>query len=959
MALRRGKSPTRRRHRIKDSLYSSSSNSTSPSSSPSSCSLSSSSSSDGDLEDDESDCEDYPSSKISTSENEGSRPTSKIGTIRLLTVVVAALLIAVMLVQFLKRVDLTSTKRRRKGHRKAKKKRNIKQVTTTSSFCRSGIRPDSPLRTRMESFVETISEWKLSDQNVDKLIQKYGTSQDESGLVLELRRSFPARKVAGYFNCTECIKGGYCSGGRLSYCKVGYVSFGDESLPCDHADYKDSRCSCVKDLTAQQKAEALLRKIMSALQEHAASQVCFMRRSGSTSINRPIVYLHELPGVWMNKSSIQSLIDHEDLPNSDWNLAVRLGTANGSIKNRGSSFVYQSEISKVPLSIWCNLHLILFVDHIEFLVIAISLLLFTVVLCRISLASKRRLKFRTCSYMSESDKSKYRSTALQIQYVLNLWHFLSEVIRNVYVVIVFGQALTFVLLLFNESNRGNMVNYDIGVPVIIILTCIISGLGQLWITTGRGTAPHFAISAAESSPFKIVTTCLHHFLLSCMMPSWMLLLSISCFSPNRSTSISNVQASRQGFLHQVLCLVSKFGEFHYKENWPSLMFMLAFASVLCLDTLLLYSQGNQKWFICTISEEKNWFWRAMTNCASIICGTILLLRQMRGTVMGIAGLHSTQGNFMEELCMDLFLSIVVIATIMYGLCLIALSFLVHVYYPTYVLRGPVIRVLNETTLIGNRGVTEHLLASELGMAREHLVDEVIQCLSDLEWLGVALRDDETGGAKKTSWFGIPQKNNTNNNTMSDSSELEKANSLAVVFGRYTGKSLLPLFSIQRNSTIRAAQILFWRSFFSKPNWRGKSIHMSRAIKTHGRVLSPQVALAVFCDDDCCGYTTNLKTKYTKPCPDGWWDDPTRKATFHIFKRPISEWIRILLSNHKNVINPGGTDNVCTVGELEGAIPEFKLLPYQGKLVILYGLVNAGIATLDMTKDISDVGIIWS
>ena len=32
--------------------------------------------------------------------------------------------------------------------------------------------------------------------------------------------------------------------------------------------------------------------------------------------------------------------------------------------------------------------------------------------------------------------------------------------------------------------------------------------------------------------------------------------------------------------------------------------------------------------------------------------------------------------------------------------------------------------------------------------------EVLHCLSDLEWLGVAVRDDLSGGASETRWFAI-------------------------------------------------------------------------------------------------------------------------------------------------------------------------------------------------------------
>ena len=35
--------------------------------------------------------------------------------------------------------------------------------------------------------------------------------------------------------------------------------------------------------------------------------------------------------------------------------------------------------------------------------------------------------------------------------------------------------------------------------------------------------------------------------------------------------------------------------------------------------------------------------------------------------------------------------------------------------------------------------------------------------------------------------------------------------------------------------------------------------------------------------------------------------------------------RILRHEHDNVINPGHSDNVCTVGELEETLPEFKAL----------------------------------
>ena len=134
----------------------------------------------------------------------------------------------------------------------------------------------------------------------------------------------------------------------------------------------------------------------------------------------------------------------------------------------------------------------------------------------------------------------------------------------------------------------------------------------------------------------------------------------------------------------------------------------------------------------------------------------------------------------------------------------------------------------------------------------------------------------------------------------------------------------------------------------------------------GCVLAETVARDVF-DDEVGGASGAL---------EGWWEGPTgetkeklkkknknktrknKKTTFQLFTRPIAAWGEILRQEHENVINPGHSDNVCTVGELEETLVEFKALPRPAKWKILHGLVAQGVAKLDVIGDVSDTGIIW-
>ena len=168
---------------------------------------------------------------------------------------------------------------------------------------------------------------------------------------------------------------------------------------------------------------------------------------------------------------------------------------------------------------------------------------------------------------------------------------------------------------------------------------------------------------------------------------------------------------------------------------------------------------------------------------------------------------------------------------------------------------------------------------------------------------------------------------------------------------------LPLFSQQVNPDVKRAQVKFWRMFFSAPNWKGKKLHVDHAVTLHGRVLAKSVARDVFNTE--CALFANVGDDDYADVLEGWWDNPETKIAFHLFSRPISTWRRILMDEHENVINPGHSDNVCTVGELEETLPEFKALPRQGKWKILHALVAQGVAKLDITGNVSDTGIIWT
>ena len=196
--------------------------------------------------------------------------------------------------------------------------------------------------------------------------------------------------------------------------------------------------------------------------------------------------------------------------------------------------------------------------------------------------------------------------------------------------------------------------------------------------------------------------------------------------------------------------------------------------------------------------------------------------------------------------------------------------------------------------------------------------EVLHCLSDVEWLGVAVRDDLSGGASETRWFAISK------------TESDAAQTLQSWFRARGGpKSIfLPLFSQQVHPAVREAQVKFWRSHFSGAKWKGKKVRVHRAIMTCGRVLAESVAREVL-DVEC----SLFGNEEGDDVADGWWENPDVKNNFQFFSKSISTWVAILRHEHDNVINPGHSDNVCTVGELEETLPEFEL-PQRAKWKIL-------------------------
>eukprot|EP00946_MAST-07B_sp_MAST-7B-sp1_P001126 g1126.t1 len=599
------------------------------------------------------------------------RHRPKRALLRLLVLASAALVVAVLLVQGLKwSGGRRATRRSRHGPSRGTRRTTAARArkksggdgargtdsntANTASFCRSGVHPADSLRRRMEMFFETVNDStegesganKLNASNrterrIGSLVQKYGTTGDESRLVLHLRHSFRARKIAGFFNCTLCVQGGMCSAGRLSACRPGFVAGGAEALPCDYEDYQRGRCNCFKDTLAQKTASEMVKTMVRHLDRHASTQLCAMRRRGDSHPGQH-VYLHELPECWIDEfdvaqivrsvSASSSLNRRTTISQADWDLALRVGISGGWIKRRDRRLVLQSEISDIALPMWCEIHLGLVLEHAEYAVIC-------------------------------------------------------------------------------------------------------------------------------------------------------LVLALSAFS---------------------------MGE-------------------------------------CT----------------------------------------------------------------------------------------------------GEKGMTGTELADALQLTPRQqtgMHGEVLQCLSDLEWLGVAVRDDLSGGASKTRWFAITMIKN------------DAAQNLQSWFRARGGpKSIfVPLFSQQVHPAVREAQVKFWRSHFSGAKWKGKKIRVDRAITTCGRVLAESVAQEVF-DIECSPFVNERGDDVV----DGWWENPDTKKNFQVFSKSISTWVGILRHEHDNVINPGRSDNVCTVGELEETLPEFKALPHRAKWKILHALAAKGVAKLDVTGQVSDTGIIWT
>ena len=445
------------------------------------------------------------------------------------------------------------------------------------------------------------------------------------------------------------------------------------------------------------------------------------------------------------------------------------------------------------------------------------------------------------------------------------------------------------------------------------------------------------------------------------MPNWVSLIFFGCFTAaNNAADGSRSTTTEQGCAAYLPCLAADMQQSIFTSvHWSLAIQPLVFFGSLCLMPTMRGRGGQCGWTLRTILAS-----------VSLLSGMALLVRPLGKALTGIAVMYDRQDNsnaaasstFSEELSMEALLLLAVAFTAVHGVCIICLASVVNVRYRGGVLMNAVLPLLRAQTETGTRGMTEDELAEAvIGTGgKDGGEGEALQCLCDLEWLGAAVRDDASGGGtSKTRWFSTPG---------GGDASVQSGISLQSRFRARGGASsfFLPLFSEQVHPGVRKAQISFWRQHFSGPEWKGKRIRVASAMAACGCVLAETVARDVF-DDEVGGASGAL---------EGWWEGPTgetkeklkkknknktrknKKTTFQLFTRPIAAWGEILRQEHENVINPGHSDNVCTVGELEETLVEFKALPRPAKWKILHGLVAQGVAKLDVIGDVSDTGIIW-
>lgn len=847
-----------------------------------------------------------------------------------------------------------------KGRKKKKKKKHSggsgKPLADTASFCRSGIRPTDTLRVRVETFFNaaTVKHNILAhvtpdttQQRIQKLVQKYGTAGDEAGLVLELRRSFHLRKVAGYFNCTRCPSTSKCTSGRMSTCVPGYTPAGPESLPCDYEEYKRARCKCVKDTAAQKSARDLMSAVVHHLQQHASSQLCNMRRRGYTNQMAHAVFLHEISQLWIDEVIVmQSLVAKSSADarrQTDWEFAIRSGVSNGLIKRRDGRLVLQSEISAVVLPLWCQLHLGLILERAEVAVLGL-VSLFALALGRSGVYGGRSISHLSC----RTHKRNPKDTGRDIHSVLGLWARSSMLVRLTSMVVMLCQVLMAGLLLSGRSlttAENCSFGYRVLCPALLIL-CAAGGMVQFRSTNTATFAPRFRARSAQArdspSPFASAADGIECFPWTCLLPNWISLIFFGCFaSVNNAVNVGQTTTAGRGRSSFLPCLVTEMRENVFSPlRWSLMVQPLIFLFSLCLAYMIRGRDGQSGWIL-----------RTSIASASVLSGTAVLVRPLTKALSGIAvmydqGIYSAEATplaFTEELGVEALLLLAITFTALHGICLILLVSVVNVRYLSFLL-AEVLPLLSARTDAILDGMTENELADMVsdGDIKDRGLGEAVQCLCDLEWLCAAVRDDATGGGvAKTRWFSIPGGRSS-----------EAPNSVASLQSRFragggTSSFFLPLFSEQVHPNVQMAQLSFWRQYFTGAEWRGKRLRVDRALTACGRVLAETVARNVF-HNEGAGEEHVL---------EGWWEG-SGETTFHFFSRSITSWGEVLRQEHENIINPGRSDNVCTAGELEETLAEFKSLPRQAKWKVLHGLVAQGIAKLDLTGDVSDTGIIW-